>query len=395
MIGERASYVGANEALDFVAGYCVCNDVSEREYQLERGGTWTKGKGCPTFGPLGPWLVTTDEIPDPQNLSMWLDVNGERVQDGSTKTMIFNVAQIVSYVSHFMILEPGDVITTGTPPGVGMGMKPRALPQGRRRGDARHRGPRRAAPAVRRLRGASGGHQQELEGALRRPWRHGRPCGPRACSSAASTSSASARSSVLFGVGEDAAIVAQSIARNQSSRAAASSGPSHPTDRSVRCCSSSPTTSRPPPAGPWKRSSLVAMPPPSPTSSTPTSSTTTAPPAHPQGATPWPGPCTRSTRRSRTGAGSSDQAIADHDTVVLHGTFHGRHTGPFMGLAPTSRSVAFGQVHILRYRDGLAIERWAVPDDLDLARHLGPTPRPPSQPVLADALAQLLSELPP
>ncbi len=124
VIGERASYVGANEALDFVAGYCVCNDVSEREYQLERGGTWTKGKGCPTFGPLGPWLVTKDEIADPQNLSMWLDVNGERMQTGSTKTMIFNVAQIVSYVSHFMILEPGDVITTGTPPGVGMGMKP-------------------------------------------------------------------------------------------------------------------------------------------------------------------------------------------------------------------------------------------------------------------------------
>ena len=124
VIGERASYVAANEALEFVAGYCVCNDVSEREFQLERGGTWTKGKGCPTFGPQGPWLVTKDEIPDPQNLSMWLDVNGERMQTGSTKTMIFNVAQIVSYVSHFMILEPGDVITTGTPPGVGMGMKP-------------------------------------------------------------------------------------------------------------------------------------------------------------------------------------------------------------------------------------------------------------------------------
>jgi 2,4-diketo-3-deoxy-L-fuconate hydrolase len=124
VIGERASYVGANEALEFVAGYCVCNDVSEREFQIERGGTWTKGKGCPTFGPLGPWLVTKDEIPDPQNLSMWLDVNGERMQNGSTKTMIFNVAQIVSYVSHFMILEPGDVITTGTPPGVGMALKP-------------------------------------------------------------------------------------------------------------------------------------------------------------------------------------------------------------------------------------------------------------------------------
>lgn len=124
VIGERASYIGANEALEFVAGYCVCNDVSEREFQIERGGTWTKGKGCPTFGPLGPWLVTKDEIRDPQNLSMWLDVNGERMQNGSTKTMIFNVAQIVSYVSHFMILEPGDVITTGTPPGVGMALKP-------------------------------------------------------------------------------------------------------------------------------------------------------------------------------------------------------------------------------------------------------------------------------
>ena len=124
VIGKTASYVGANEAVDYVAGYCVCNDVSEREYQLERGGTWSKGKGCPTFGPLGPWLVTPDEIPDVHNLAMWLDVNGERMQDGSTKTMIFNVAQIVSYTSHFMILEPGDVITTGTPPGVGLGMKP-------------------------------------------------------------------------------------------------------------------------------------------------------------------------------------------------------------------------------------------------------------------------------
>jgi 2,4-didehydro-3-deoxy-L-rhamnonate hydrolase len=124
VIGRKASYVGANEALDFVAGYCVCNDVSEREYQLERGGTWTKGKGCPTFGPLGPWLVTPDEIPDVHDLAMWLDVNGERMQNGSTKTMIFNVAQIVSYTSHFMMLEPGDVITTGTPPGVGLGMKP-------------------------------------------------------------------------------------------------------------------------------------------------------------------------------------------------------------------------------------------------------------------------------
>jgi 2-keto-4-pentenoate hydratase/2-oxohepta-3-ene-1,7-dioic acid hydratase in catechol pathway len=124
VIGERAAYVGANEAMDYVAGFCVCNDVSEREYQLERGGTWTKGKGCPTFGPLGPWMVTKDEVADVHNLSMWLDVNGERMQRGSTKTMIFNVPKIVSYCSHFMILEPGDVITTGTPPGVGMGMKP-------------------------------------------------------------------------------------------------------------------------------------------------------------------------------------------------------------------------------------------------------------------------------
>jgi 2-keto-4-pentenoate hydratase/2-oxohepta-3-ene-1,7-dioic acid hydratase in catechol pathway len=124
VIGRRASYVHANEALDYVAGYTICNDVSEREYQLERSGQWMKGKGCPTFGPLGPWLVTPDEVGDVQNLSMWLDVNGERMQTGNTSTMIFNCAQIVSYCSHFMTLEPGDVITTGTPPGVGLGMKP-------------------------------------------------------------------------------------------------------------------------------------------------------------------------------------------------------------------------------------------------------------------------------
>jgi 2,4-diketo-3-deoxy-L-fuconate hydrolase len=124
VIGRRASYVHANNALDYVAGYCVCNDVSEREFQMERGGQWMKGKGCPTFGPLGPWLVTRDEIPDVQNLGMWLDVNGERMQTGNTNTMIFDCAQIVSYTSHFMTLEPGDVITTGTPPGVGLGMKP-------------------------------------------------------------------------------------------------------------------------------------------------------------------------------------------------------------------------------------------------------------------------------
>ncbi|NNM72945.1 fumarylacetoacetate hydrolase family protein [Enterovirga aerilata] len=124
VIGRRASYVAANEALDHVAGYTICNDVSEREFQLERAGQWMKGKGCPTFGPLGPWLVTPDEIPDVQNLAMWLDVNGERMQTGNTNTMIFDCAKIVSYCSHFMTLEPGDVITTGTPPGVGLGMKP-------------------------------------------------------------------------------------------------------------------------------------------------------------------------------------------------------------------------------------------------------------------------------
>ena len=124
VIGTRARYVSQKDALNFVAGYCTINDVSEREFQIERGGTWDKGKGCDTFGPLGPWLVTRDDIPNPQKLGMWLDVNGQRMQTGSTRTMIFSVAKIVSYVSQFMTLEPGDVITTGTPPGVGMGMKP-------------------------------------------------------------------------------------------------------------------------------------------------------------------------------------------------------------------------------------------------------------------------------
>ncbi len=124
VIGTRASYVTRDAALDHVAGYVVVDDVSERSYQLERGGTWDKGKGCATFGPIGPWLVTKDEVGDPQNLAMWLEVNGKRVQDGSTKTMIFGVAEIVAYVSEFMILLPGDIITTGTPPGVGMGQKP-------------------------------------------------------------------------------------------------------------------------------------------------------------------------------------------------------------------------------------------------------------------------------
>jgi 2,4-diketo-3-deoxy-L-fuconate hydrolase len=124
VIGATARYVSEADAIKHVAGYCVVNDVSEREYQLERGGTWDKGKGCDTFGPVGPWLVTTDEVPDPQNLDMWLEVNGRRFQNGSTRTMIFGVAQLVSYISRFMTLYPGDLISTGTPPGVGMGCKP-------------------------------------------------------------------------------------------------------------------------------------------------------------------------------------------------------------------------------------------------------------------------------
>jgi 2-keto-4-pentenoate hydratase/2-oxohepta-3-ene-1,7-dioic acid hydratase in catechol pathway len=124
VIGARARHVAQKDALNFVAGYCTVNDVSEREFQLERGGTWDKGKGCDSFGPLGPWLVTRDEVPNPQKLGLWLALNGKRMQHGNTKTMIFSVAKIVSYVSQFMTLLPGDVITTGTPPGVGMGMKP-------------------------------------------------------------------------------------------------------------------------------------------------------------------------------------------------------------------------------------------------------------------------------
>ena len=124
VIGATARYVSEADAMKHVAGYCVVNDVSEREYQLERGGTWDKGKCCDTFGPVGPWLVTADEVPDPQNLDMWLEVNGKRMQNGSTRTMIFGVAQLVSYISRFMTLYPGDLISTGTPPGVGMGQKP-------------------------------------------------------------------------------------------------------------------------------------------------------------------------------------------------------------------------------------------------------------------------------
>lgn len=124
VIGSVARYVEEAEALDYVAGYVTVNDLSEREYQLERGSQWDKGKGCDTFGPIGPWLVTGDEVGDPQNLDLWLDVNGKRMQTGNTSTMVFGVANLVSYVSRFMTLEPGDIITTGTPPGVGLGFKP-------------------------------------------------------------------------------------------------------------------------------------------------------------------------------------------------------------------------------------------------------------------------------
>jgi 2-keto-4-pentenoate hydratase/2-oxohepta-3-ene-1,7-dioic acid hydratase in catechol pathway len=124
VIGTRARYLSKSNAMDAVAGYCISNDVSEREFQIERAGQWTKGKGCETFGPLGPWLVTKDEIKNPQNLNMLLTVNGETRQKGNTKTMVFGVAHLVWYCSQFMVLEPGDVIATGTPPGVGLGIKP-------------------------------------------------------------------------------------------------------------------------------------------------------------------------------------------------------------------------------------------------------------------------------
>ena len=124
VIGKPAKYVSEADALNYVAGYCVSHDVSERAFQTERHGQWTKGKSCDTFGPIGPWLVTTDEVPDPQNLHLWLKVNGETMQDGTTQTMVYGVAFLVSYLSQFMSLLPGDIISTGTPPGVGMGMKP-------------------------------------------------------------------------------------------------------------------------------------------------------------------------------------------------------------------------------------------------------------------------------
>jgi len=127
VIGKKASYVSEAEALDYVAGFCTINDVSERNFQTERGGTWDKGKGCDTFGPIGPWLVTKDEAGDVNNLKMWLDVNGKRFQNGSTATMVFKPAFLVHYVSQFMSLHPGDVISTGTPPGVGLGQKPEPI----------------------------------------------------------------------------------------------------------------------------------------------------------------------------------------------------------------------------------------------------------------------------
>lgn len=130
VIGAPASGVGKADAMKHVAGYCVVNDVSEREWQLERTGTWDKGKGFDTFGPIGPWMVTADEIPDPGKLKMWLEVDGKRYQDGSTETMIFGVAELVSYCSTFMTLQPGDIITTGTPPGVGMGQSPQVFLKG-------------------------------------------------------------------------------------------------------------------------------------------------------------------------------------------------------------------------------------------------------------------------
>jgi 2-keto-4-pentenoate hydratase/2-oxohepta-3-ene-1,7-dioic acid hydratase in catechol pathway len=124
VIGKAGKYVSEAEAMDYVAGYCVVNDVSERAFQLERSGQWTKGKSCDTFGPIGPWLVTKDEVADPQNLSIWLTVNGEKMQQGSTGTMVYSVRYLVSYLSQFMSLQPGDIISTGTPPGVGLAMSP-------------------------------------------------------------------------------------------------------------------------------------------------------------------------------------------------------------------------------------------------------------------------------
>ena len=171
VIGQRARYLSKDKALDVVAGYCLANDVSERAFQIERAGQWVKGKSCETFGPLGPWLVTKDEIKDPQGLNMWLDVNGEKRQRGNTKTMIFDCRHLVWYCSQFFVLEPGDVIITGTPPGVGLGMKPE--PKFLKAGDVvtpRHRRPRRAA--------AEGGEVQEVSVGLMRGRRAARDASP-------------------------------------------------------------------------------------------------------------------------------------------------------------------------------------------------------------------------
>ena len=127
VIGKEARYIDENQSQDHIAGYCIVNDLSERAFQLERSGQWVKGKSCDTFGPIGPYLVTKDEIEDPQNLKLWLDVNGKRMQDGSTQTMVYGINFLVSYISQFMSLQPGDIISTGTPPGVGMGMKPQVF----------------------------------------------------------------------------------------------------------------------------------------------------------------------------------------------------------------------------------------------------------------------------
>ena len=153
VIGKRAKYVSEADALDHVAGYCLVNDVSERAFQAERQGQWSKGKSGDHFGPTGPWLVTRDEVADPQKLKMWLKVNGATRQDGSTATMVYGVKFLVAYLSQFMSLNPGDIVSTGTPPGVGHGDEAADLPQGRRRDRARHRGPRRAAPGLHRRSG--------------------------------------------------------------------------------------------------------------------------------------------------------------------------------------------------------------------------------------------------
>ena len=137
VIGKKAKYISESDSQSYIAGYCVVNDLSEREFQIEHSGQWVKGKSCDTFGPIGPYLVTTDEIPDPQNLKMWLNVNGKRMQDGSTNTMVYGVSFLISYLSQFMSLHPGDIISTGTPPGVGMGMKPQ---QFLKAGDEMHLG---------------------------------------------------------------------------------------------------------------------------------------------------------------------------------------------------------------------------------------------------------------